>query len=150
MASVRLTRLEVWTDFECAGGTRLGFFQPLPPSAVRTQEVNGEDTLRVSLYRDVDAWSLILGDRVLRAHLATGDYCEYRIADIGEEHQRDGKAVAEIVGEGPLYDLGHDLVAHTLVNGAVLHDFPLTLTPTEHLNVALEKTAGFTSGAGAW
>lgn len=146
-----LVRLEVWTDLECAGGTRVGFFQPLPVSATWSREINGEDVLRVQLHRDVDAWSYIQRDRVLRARLRNGAYHEFRIADIGEAHERDGRLVAEVEAEAPVYDLGHDLVAHVLAGGDVLHDFPLPhLTPAEHLSVILGKTAGFPGPAAAY
>ena len=147
----RLSRLEIWTGFECAAGTRVGFFVPLPSSAVHAREVNGDDRLRLQVYRDVDAWAYVQQDRVARAVLTDGTYRELRIADIGQAHEADGRLVAELVCEASLYDLGLDRVAHVLVTGEVLHDFPLPyLTPAEHLSVILGKTAGFTSGAAAW
>lgn len=140
----RIRRLEVWSDLECAGGTRLSFYQPLPIEAVETRELNGRETLKVTVARDVDGWPDVERERVFRTYLEDGSWDEWRIVDVAEARDDQGRTLAQIECESPMYDLGLDVISRTEANGDVQHDFDLyRLTPTEHLQRALTAAPGY-------
>lgn len=143
---IRLSGLEIWTDLECNGGTRVAFFAPLPSSAIRTRQVNGASTLKVTLRRDADAWDEIVKDRVLRAVMTDGSYDEWRITKPSDSHQKDGRKLAEVECEDPFYDLGHRIVYRTEANQDAYADFDLYgLSAADHLAVILASAQSYFS-----
>lgn len=100
----RLQHIEVWSDLDLAGGTRLSF---IPADSVITaqdfRELNGQDWIRLSVpgtYSD----SMTI-DQVLRVVETAGVWREYRIREISSIRDKDGGRLLDIEAWHIIFDL---------------------------------------------
>lgn len=124
MDAITLSRIEVWDDFEAAGGSRLAF-EGRALLAQETESVESGDTLRIRLPVNGNAWPVATDLRVLRTVLSDGSWKEWRI--FRPTSQRDGSNAVDglLVCESPLTKLSEDVVERVESNGSVSHDFGL-------------------------
>lgn len=130
----KFRRCEIWSNLQSASGTRLAAIPDLAALTDR-RELEGDDTLRLTLPRGSPAWPDVRERRVLRTVYDDDTFDEWRISAIDEMHgMREGR-LATIAAEPVLLDLASGIVTRTEADGTVVHDFEaLQLTPTEHLN----------------
>lgn len=122
----RFARAEVWTDWECAGGTRVAFVPD--PIAIRTvRSVLSEERCELEVRPDSPAVADLLDSRVLRIErrnpdgtAATPD--EWRIKLL-EDGSGDGADRYRFTGYAPLMDLGGAEITQVLSTGETSHVF---------------------------
>jgi len=126
--------LQIYTDFEGAGGTHL---YTVPRAALLEDYViiNGREELRLGLPRNEDAWDHIAKRRVVRVEFDDGTIDEYRIASYDEVHSAK-EYRGEVVCEGAIMELnGPGLCELIYDSGDVIHTFELlSMSVTEHLD----------------
>jgi len=126
-------RLELWSNLQCAGGTRLAIATTLI-ALTDTRSITGEESLTATLAWE-SVWMGALGDwKVMRVVYSDDSFDEWRISDIAEGRDTLGPLVV-IKGNWPTVDLaGFGLVTRTETDGTVRQDFEvLGLTPSQHL-----------------
>ncbi len=118
----RLSRIEIWTDLECAGGVRLGFGRAV--AAEETQELGGQNFLRVHLAPEALS-EHVLERRVLRTVLVGGGHKEWRIVATTDERTPAGGHTPVVECSSPLEDLSDGVLERVEAGGLVSHDFGL-------------------------
>lgn len=109
MSALPLVRLEIWSDFQCAGGTRLAIL-PLADclECLVTRRLTGEHEARVVVPTDATAAPELTVGRVLRAAFSaeanTALFEEHRIWQVIDTGV-GGSSTKEVIGRGPLNDL---------------------------------------------
>jgi phage minor structural protein len=125
-----------------AGGTR----QAMLPrdqviSAVRTQDVNGEDTLELSLARSAGAWSEVVERRVIRTLFEDGSATEHRIERKIPERRQTGAKIGSIRASGILGDLDNVLMTRAEADGTTTVVYTLlSLTVDDLVDLIIELT----------
>lgn len=133
-----LERLEVWSDAQAAGGTRLAVIQAWV-SATDKITLAGIETAQFQLLRSLDKWSYITERRVIRTVFRSGGWKEWRIVGIKQGRTAEG-LTGSVQCEGIRYDLGQGLVTRTEANGDVNPYFELYgLHPLNHASRAIES-----------
>lgn len=104
MAGRRLNTIEVWSDLDLAGGSRVGFIRGIDClSASEFRELNGQDWIRLDLpssYGDT-----LAVDQVLRVIEGSGVWREYRIRELVTSRGDDGSLVISIEAWHVFFDL---------------------------------------------
>ena len=128
----KVARVEIWDDFQCAGGVRLG----VVPDVLAISDVRrlaGDDALTLRMPIGSVAWEHATDDAVLRVTFTDGSIDEWRITTIAESNGADGQ-LAMLTAAAPLLELAAAMIARTEADGTVVHDFEaLQLSPAEHL-----------------
>lgn len=126
-----VTRLEIWTDLQIAGGRRLAFFRDFT-GLTEVREHQGPEKLRIALPRTAAAWDHIRERRVIRMVMANGSWEEWRIVGVDQERTAENALLGTVECDSVLYDLANGLVERQEANGAVVHDFDVFgLLPAE-------------------
>lgn len=117
---MKLTAVEVWTEYEGNAGQRRAQV-PLwsIESAERIYDLQGRDTLIVTLTRDTDAWSWVQERRVLRTEYDDNSVWEHRIQAPSQLRDVRGAETAEIEAQGPLFDLSQHTITRTNGDGTI-------------------------------
>lgn len=128
-------RLEIWSDRQSAGGSRLAVI-PDDLGAAEERSVTGEETLTLALPFQSDAAASLLERRVLRVDYADGVFDEWRITGCPERRTPAGELLIDVTAAPMLQDLGEECtVGRTEADGSVVYDFEaLSLTPTQIVN----------------
>lgn len=113
-------RLEIWTDYQCAGGTRKGF---LPLSAVVEctilERTTREDEGMCTVSKESDAYTQATVGSVLRILAADGSFEEWRIQRVDDESRR--ARIATLRLRSPLMELGTSNALLSETVGGVLN-----------------------------
>jgi hypothetical protein len=146
-------RFEIWSDLQCAGGTRLAQIPELlrgaagtGASASESRVVGDDHQLTILLPQTSDAAAQLLEGRVIRVDYDdTPTYDEWRIVKIDEAREvtQGGTALLTVTAYWPLVDWGTrgGVVQRTEADGTRTADFDLTaLTPTQHLTNYIRAT----------
>lgn len=115
----RLLRLEVWTKFQCDGGTRDAVLALQDCSVLAgTERITREDVVSFTVPKaSVAAASLSLG-RVIRFAYDDGSFTEWRIHELVDASGRDG-GTYRVSCRGLVYEL-RDLALIAATSGGVL------------------------------
>lgn len=116
--------LEVWSDVECAGGSRLAWIHPINEGVI-TLAVSADDRLTATAPR-LDGqgveypWvALASFRRVVRAEDEdTGDVSEWRISRVNEIRNEEGDLVIVLQADPILLDLGSTIVGNEVTGGS--------------------------------
>lgn len=127
-------RLELWNDLAAAGGSRLAFV-PDPAGITTTRDINGDDSLQVTLPCNSAVVSSVLTRRVLRAVRRDGagveTFDEWRVADRTRSSGEDS-ATFRFTARSPRFDLLRGDVAKLLPTGETTHVFStVAMTATQ-------------------
>jgi hypothetical protein len=116
--------LQIWTDYEAAGGTHLHTIA----GAEELQDfvtVNGREELTLRLPRNDVAWDDIAKRKVIRVEFDDGTIDEYRIARFDELHSTR-QYTGEVIGEGAIMEMnGPGLCELVYDSGDVVQAFEL-------------------------
>lgn len=134
----RLRRVEVWSDAQCAGGTRLAVV-PRVTACTASGGVDGDERLTLAVPLDSPVVSLLRKRRVVRlvedsaAGLAGTAFDEWRL--LSDAAATDDGTLTVTAGSIAL-DLGTGtLIRETDADGAVAYDFErIGLAPSDHLS----------------
>lgn len=86
-----LLRAEIWTSYQCDGGTREAFLPLQDLSALSsTERVTREDVLTFTVPKASEAAAALQCGRVLRLLYDDGDFQEWRIHELADAIGRDG------------------------------------------------------------
>lgn len=136
MASPRCVRLEVWSGFQCAGGTRLAVI----PDALTAEDafsVSAENQLTLTLPLGSSAHASLAARRVLRTVFADDSFNEWRILSRTQERSERG-LVARVEAGDPLLALGDLIIARTEGDGTHLYQWPNEgRTASEYLSTVI-------------
>lgn len=99
-----LQRLEVWTDLQCAGGTRTAIL-PLDQVTrlVTTERVTREDDGTLELSKDAAAYAHLTVGAVIRLLYTDAAFEEWRIAELADTSQ--ASRIVRVVLQSVLFDL---------------------------------------------
>ncbi len=147
-----LARVEVWSDYECAGGLT-GRLAVLPAviACRRTRRLQDVATVELTIPLGSDGSAALLEERVIRTVYRGGSYDEWRIKGITEAHTVDGGLVLAISAVGPEQDLAtRAVVLRTEADGSVSFNFELlSLSIRDHLQAAILPALA-AAGSGYW
>lgn len=129
----RYRGVEVWSDVQAAGGSRLAAVPDVVSLAER-RRLDGTDELVLGLPISSPAWSSVGEQRALRVTYQDASYDEWRIAAPSEAREKAGP-LAAVKCLPILSDLARAIVGRTEGDGSVAHDVEaLRLTPTQHID----------------
>lgn len=124
---------EIWTDLQCAGGSRLAKV-PDVVALPDMHRLSGDDGLTLTLPVSSPTWTYVRARRVARVVASDGSFEEWRILRIGKS-RANGVQPATIECVSVLADLGRALVTRTEADGLTSISFEaLQLTPSQHLS----------------
>ncbi len=134
MASPRCTRLEVWSNLQCAGGTRLVVIPDLL-AAQDVHAVSGENQLTIRLPLESAAYASLAARRVLRVVFADDSFEEWRILKASAERTPAGSLLGKVEAGDPYLALGDATIYRTEADGTHTHQFDgLGRTAAQHLS----------------
>ncbi len=114
-----LLRLEVWTTFECAGGTREAVLALQDCSAITgTERVTREDVVSLTVPKASSAASAFALGRVVRFAYNDASFTEWRIHELVDASGRDG-GIYRVSCRGVAYEL-RDLALLATTSAGVL------------------------------
>lgn len=134
----KLQRIDVWTDRESNGGTRVAFVDPIwCPKIEEYLEVAGREELTVEVEFDQPVWSDLIHNRVLRPVYDDYSYDEYRVKVVTGRRQSSGAVTRRLTAFGiknDLQSLGR-LLEWVQVNGqTLLHHELINVLPTNAID----------------
>lgn len=143
-----LQRLEVWTDLQCAGGTRQAVL-PVDHCTrlVTTDRITHEDSGTLELSKDAASTSYITANAVVRFLFDDASFTEWRVA--GLEDTSRASRLARVSLQSPLFDLAKttSVISETVDNATRLAVEWKALTPAETLaNILTFCPAWWTAG----
>lgn len=130
-------RLELWSNLQCASGTRQAIV-PTLFALTDTRSITGEESLDAVIGYDAGLMALLTEWKVLRVVYADDTFDEWRITDI-EEARQDGAPVVTVKAAWPSIDLAtRGYVCRTETDGLARPDFEaLGLTVSAHWSAYL-------------
>jgi len=121
-----VTTPEIWSDYEAAGGVRLGWL-PYVMAFVETYKLDGNDQLKMQYPIETTQAPLLTVDAVIRTVFNDGTFSEWRIDSV---ERQTGSALIEVTGAPVRRELLHSLIDQTDADGFVYFDVPVVqITP---------------------
>lgn len=134
MALLKFARVEVWSDYQCASGSRLAMV-PGVVDVITTRDVSGDDSVQLIVPRNSPAEAELLARRVIRLVRSDGagteSYDEWRIVERTRASGADANTYT-YQARSPRADLVRGDVAQLLSTGEIAHVFSVTaMTPAQ-------------------
>jgi phage minor structural protein len=135
-------RFELWSDVAAAGGTRLAMLpRDQVVSAIRTEDVSGEDTLELTMARSAGTWSSVSERRVIRTLYEDGSATEHRIERKIPARTERGGQVGSVRARSILQDLDNVLMTRAEADGTTTVVYTLlSLTVDDLVDLIVELT----------
>lgn len=132
-------RLEIWTDYEAAGGTRVDVFPPNDVlKVIERTRLDGRDKLTLNVRRDSAIYSSVLDRSVFRVmdtdrDEAVNSFREWRASRIAESDDANAGKIAEIQCDSVRQELREGIIESIITGGDILYSQEVSGTPTELL-----------------
>jgi hypothetical protein len=133
------TQIEVWSNLQCAGGSRLAAGVPAL-SCIETQEIGdgiASSRLAMEFPAEWEGAIHVIAGRVIRLTYANGEFDEFRIDDIDESIPQDR---ISLTANSVIFDLAH---ATAFISETVGQKVSYSLTKTDSCANLISLVLGF-------